>query len=446
MSRSTDGSTKPKNEKKEKKDKKEKKSKAAAATELNEAVKIETSEVPDTAMGNAGTQKEEAPEKKETKSSSSKKRKRDNSPPPLAIDLSLPEPPSKKALRKLKKSSTTAPPVPAAPAQPIPTPGPHASQSHGAHGVWIGNLSFLTTATDLKTFLTASPSPITPENISRLNLPTGAGGRNKGFAYVDFTTLTALTYALSLSERDLNGRKLLIKNSKDFSNRGESKTSSGAGTNISKNPPSRILFVGNLSFDVTAEMLQEHFEFAGKIQKVRLATFEDTGRCKGFGFVDFDDVDSVRRAMVGVSADEEEAMDSIEGKAEEELTRKIKKRKMLGGRMMKMEYGEDPSLRYKKRFGKRDEEEVPDIEEVEDKVPKNKGERKKEYGGERKKEFGGKRKKEFERKERDGAEKERKPYKKVDLRSSNPGAAYANDVRRTGAITESTGKKMKFED
>jgi RNA recognition motif-containing protein len=46
------------------------------------------------------------------------------------------------------------------------------------------------------------------------------------------------------------------------------------------------LYVGNLSFDATESDLKELFEQAGAVETVRIITDRDTGRSKGFGFVE----------------------------------------------------------------------------------------------------------------------------------------------------------------
>jgi heterogeneous nuclear ribonucleoprotein A1/A3 len=45
--------------------------------------------------------------------------------------------------------------------------------------------------------------------------------------------------------------------------------------------------LGNLAFDVTEDSLKDHFEKCGAVASVKVATFEDTGKCKGYGFILF---------------------------------------------------------------------------------------------------------------------------------------------------------------
>ena len=46
------------------------------------------------------------------------------------------------------------------------------------------------------------------------------------------------------------------------------------------------LYVGNLSFRATSEELQELFSQAGDVESVSVVTDRETGRSRGFGFVE----------------------------------------------------------------------------------------------------------------------------------------------------------------
>jgi RNA recognition motif-containing protein len=45
------------------------------------------------------------------------------------------------------------------------------------------------------------------------------------------------------------------------------------------------IYVGNLSYDMTTEELREAFEQHGEVESAKIITDRDTGRSKGFGFV-----------------------------------------------------------------------------------------------------------------------------------------------------------------
>jgi RNA recognition motif-containing protein len=46
------------------------------------------------------------------------------------------------------------------------------------------------------------------------------------------------------------------------------------------------IYVGNLSYEVTEEDLQNAFEGFGQVESVRIIKDNDSGRSKGFGFVE----------------------------------------------------------------------------------------------------------------------------------------------------------------
>jgi len=49
------------------------------------------------------------------------------------------------------------------------------------------------------------------------------------------------------------------------------------------------LYVGNLSFQTTETELKELFGQSGSVETVRIITDRDTGRSKGFGFVEMEE-------------------------------------------------------------------------------------------------------------------------------------------------------------
>ncbi len=52
------------------------------------------------------------------------------------------------------------------------------------------------------------------------------------------------------------------------------------------------LYVGNLSFQTTEGDLETLFAQAGNVESVRIITDRDTGRSRGFGFVEMSDEDA----------------------------------------------------------------------------------------------------------------------------------------------------------
>ena len=60
------------------------------------------------------------------------------------------------------------------------------------------------------------------------------------------------------------------------------------------------LYVGNLPFSATEESLRALFSKHGTVEKVSLITDRDTGRPRGFGFVEMSSADA-QRAIQGLN-------------------------------------------------------------------------------------------------------------------------------------------------
>lgn len=336
-----------------------------------------------------------------------KKRKRVQQPE-LEIDIDMPEPPSKKALRRAKKQK----------ADPqLQKGGDSKSHEHNdqqnckqqsksdaivetetmdvpkttkspSRSIWIGNIPFHVTKHMLHTFLSSdsdqSQSIVSSKDISRIHMPTPQTGpshrglkkcRNKGFAYVDFTSEKAFETALLLSEKLLEGRKVLIKRATDFAGRPDKVQSAttaalertSADSSFAK--PARRVFVGNLAFDVTEDDLRSLFEKCGPISNVKLATFEDSGKCKGFGWVVFETLEASEAAVRGWlkmqvqdEEEEEEEMNQAKNTSSDNPAQDPKRKdkpktkkifaNRLRGREVRCEFAEDAGKRYRRRFGK----------------------------------------------------------------------------------------------
>jgi RNA recognition motif-containing protein len=274
----------------------------------------------------------------------------------LEIDIDAPEPPSKKAARKAKRAKLVSE-TNTTNAEQGSGSGNHDGANEGVstgrspYGIWIGNLSFSTTKQELQSFMSGDEEhPIPEVEITRIHLPlsttaSGPRSQNKGFAYVDFSSPQAQQKALQLSEKLLMGRRVLIKSSRDFEGRPEKSESTGIG---SKMAPSKRVFLGNLDFDVTKDDLESHFEVCGPIAKVQIATFEDSGKCKGYAWIDFEDIAAAAAAVRGW-------VESATANKASEQTNKPKRRvwvNKIRGRKLRAEFAEDKTTRYNKRFGK----------------------------------------------------------------------------------------------
>jgi RNA recognition motif-containing protein len=57
------------------------------------------------------------------------------------------------------------------------------------------------------------------------------------------------------------------------------------------------IYVGNMSYDVTDSQLREMFEEYGSVDTVNIITDRDTGRPKGFAFIEMKDDGEARAAI-----------------------------------------------------------------------------------------------------------------------------------------------------
>ena len=66
------------------------------------------------------------------------------------------------------------------------------------------------------------------------------------------------------------------------------------------------LYVGNLSYSVDGAQLEELFSKYGSVQSAQVIQDRDTGRSKGFGFVEMADDNSAREAIEGLNDREQD--------------------------------------------------------------------------------------------------------------------------------------------
>jgi len=64
------------------------------------------------------------------------------------------------------------------------------------------------------------------------------------------------------------------------------------------------IFVGNLSFGATEDTVRSLFEQYGAVERVSIVTDRDTGRAKGFGFVEMTGDAEAERAISSLNGQE----------------------------------------------------------------------------------------------------------------------------------------------
>jgi RNA recognition motif-containing protein len=75
------------------------------------------------------------------------------------------------------------------------------------------------------------------------------------------------------------------------------------------------LYVGNLSFRVSSEDLQEHFATAGEVNSANVVMDRETGRSRGFGFVEMASEDAANNAIAQFNGQEYDGRNMVVNEA-----------------------------------------------------------------------------------------------------------------------------------
>ncbi|XP_011014282.1 PREDICTED: RNA-binding protein 39-like isoform X1 [Populus euphratica] len=123
--------------------------------------------------------------------------------------------------------------------------------------------------------------------------------RSKGVGYVEFYDAMSVPMAITLSGQLLLGQPVMVKPSEAEKNLVQP-SASGGGTGGVAGPfgaVDRKLYVGNLHFNMTEMQLRQLFEPFGIVELVQLPLDLETGQCKGFGFVQFTQLEDAKAAQ-----------------------------------------------------------------------------------------------------------------------------------------------------
>jgi len=112
-------------------------------------------------------------------------------------------------------------------------------------------------------------------------------GQSKGFAFLSFNDTNALEQVQSARPHKIDGRSVGTKRVLPKDENGQSDTSE-----VKK------LFIGGIKGQVEEDELRTIFGEYGKVVKVSIPTNKETGKQKGFVFIEYDDCDAVDKAIV----------------------------------------------------------------------------------------------------------------------------------------------------
>ncbi|GKV20872.1 hypothetical protein SLEP1_g30922 [Rubroshorea leprosula] len=123
--------------------------------------------------------------------------------------------------------------------------------------------------------------------------------RSKGVGYIEFYDAMSVPMAIALCGQPLLGQPVMVKPSEAEKNLVQSTASAAGGSGGQFGPYSggaRRLYVGNLHHNITEDQLRLVFEAFGTVELVQLP-LDETGHCKGYGFVQFARLEDARNAL-----------------------------------------------------------------------------------------------------------------------------------------------------
>lgn len=168
---------------------------------------------------------------------------------------------------------------------PQSTPAQAAGQPNVNKTLYVGNIFFEVNEQALEDYFARFG------NIKSTKIIYDARGLSKGFGYVEFDSIEDATRAVESSNQQVfQGRRLAVQFHRPRQN--TNRRSPGGA-----NPPSKTLFIGNMSFEMSDKDLSDLFREVRNVIDVRIAIDRRTGQPRGFAHADFIDVNSAMKAM-----------------------------------------------------------------------------------------------------------------------------------------------------
>jgi len=160
--------------------------------------------------------------------------------------------------------------------------GPAGPKGEVLRKLFIGGLNYETTDESLKTYFEQFG-----EVIDCIVMKYKDSERSRGFGFVTYSSTDMVDAVQQNRPHTIDGTKVETKRATPREEAGKPET----GKTVKK------IFVGGLKDDMTNEVLQEYFSQYGNVTMAEHLTEKETGRKRGFGFVEFDDYDPVDKVI-----------------------------------------------------------------------------------------------------------------------------------------------------
>ncbi|KAF9930466.1 hypothetical protein FBU30_000436 [Linnemannia zychae] len=130
-------------------------------------------------------------------------------------------------------------------------------------------------------------------------------GRSKGVGYVEFYDEDSVVKAIALTGQKLLGIPVIAKHTESEKNRlalvaAQAQDAASAEAAAQTPPPDlsqHRLYVGSVNFDLTEDDLKQVLEPFGPIEFIKLHRDAETGKSKGFAFVQYKEAEHAKQAM-----------------------------------------------------------------------------------------------------------------------------------------------------
>jgi len=155
--------------------------------------------------------------------------------------------------------------------------------------LFVGGLSFRAEEPDIRKLFERNDLEIERVTIA-VDRETG---KSKGFAFIDLQDPRQAERAVrALHNQELCGRAITVQLKGGERDRGGNTASSSApaprpSEQVVAETNSTRIFVGGIAFQATNEVLKAKFEEAGEVVSARIVLDKETGKPKGFGFVEY---------------------------------------------------------------------------------------------------------------------------------------------------------------